>query len=90
MTQVHPTSVAGYNVTLVSVRGTGSKAKVTIRQLKLDSGFQSRGRGDVDRYIDENADWVGAIVTFDDPTEAIDQYAPYQLTVNGVVQPGGN
>jgi bacillopeptidase F (M6 metalloprotease family) len=90
MTQVRPTTVAGYNVTLISVRGTGSRAKVTVRALKLDSGFQSRNRGDVDRYIDDEADWVGAVVTFDDPTETVDQYAPYTLTVNGVVQPGGN
>lgn len=31
----------------------------------------------------------GAIVTLDDPSERIDLYAPYRLTVNGVLQPGG-
>ena len=29
------------------------------------------------------------IVTYDDPTESVDQYAPYTLTVNHVLQPGG-
>jgi hypothetical protein len=34
-------------------------------------------------------DRVVAIVSYDEPTEQISQYAPYSLTVNGVVQPGG-
>ena len=32
---------------------------------------------------------VVAVVAFDEPTEQVGQYAPYTLTVNGVVQPGG-
>jgi hypothetical protein len=32
---------------------------------------------------------VIAIVAYDEPTEQVQQYAPYKLTVNGVVQPGG-
>jgi hypothetical protein len=32
---------------------------------------------------------VVAIVAYDEPTEQVQQYAPYTLTVNGVVQPGG-
>ena len=28
-------------------------------------------------------------VAYDEPTELVQQYAPYTLTVNGVVQPGG-
>ena len=32
---------------------------------------------------------VSAIVTFHDGTELVTQYAPYTLTVNGVLQPGG-
>jgi hypothetical protein len=32
---------------------------------------------------------VVAIVGYDEPTELIRQYAPYQLTVNGKVQLGG-
>ena len=34
-------------------------------------------------------DKVVAIVAYDEPTEQVQQYAPYTLTVNGVVQPGG-
>jgi hypothetical protein len=32
---------------------------------------------------------IVAIVGYDEPTERVTQYAPYTLTVNGVVQPGG-
>jgi hypothetical protein len=32
---------------------------------------------------------VVAIVAYDEPTELVQQYAPYKLTVNGVLQPGG-
>ncbi|MEV4348816.1 peptidase M6 immune inhibitor A [Actinoplanes sp. NPDC049596] len=32
---------------------------------------------------------VVAIISYDEPTEKIKQYAPYRLTVNGMVQPGG-
>jgi len=32
---------------------------------------------------------VVAIIAYDEPTERVTQYAPYRLTVNGVLQPGG-
>jgi hypothetical protein len=32
---------------------------------------------------------VVAVVAYDEPTEQVQQYAPYTLTVNCVVQPGG-
>ena len=40
--------------------------------------------------MDEQADFVAAIVFYDDPSETSAQYAPYTLTVNGVMQPGGS
>ena len=33
---------------------------------------------------------VVAVIAYDEPTEKIEQYAPYRLTVNGVVQQGGS
>ena len=33
---------------------------------------------------------VVVVVAYDEETEQVQQYAPYQLTVNGVVQPGGS
>ena len=41
------------------------------------------------RDLSTEVDPVGAIVTYDEPTEAVTRYAPYELKANGVVQPGG-
>jgi hypothetical protein len=86
MSGYHPSSVENFVVTILSVNGK----KITLKTLPLNSDFATRGRSDGDRYIDRKADLVAAIVTYNDSTETSDEYAPYQLTVNGVVQPGGN
>jgi hypothetical protein len=86
-TEVHPNTVSGFTVYIVSQR-TG-KDRITVKQLKLDNAFAVKGFSFINRYVDRQADWVGAIVFYDDPSETSTQYAPYQLTVNGVVQPGG-
>jgi hypothetical protein len=39
--------------------------------------------------VGSQADIVGAIVTYDEPTESINDYARYGLTVSGVLHPGG-
>lgn len=101
-TEVKPVPVSGYVVTLISVRTRGESgdvsernrgarrgAKITIKRLPLTADFQLRRKADVDKYIDEEADFVAAVVTYDDPAETATQYAPYTLTVNGAVQPGG-
>jgi hypothetical protein len=31
-----------------------------------------------------------AVISYDDPTETVQTYAPYTLTVDGVSQPGGH
>ena len=84
-TQVHASAVSNFVVTIMSVNGN----KITLKQLPLNTDFAVRNKANVQKYIDKNADLVAAIVTYDDPAETSDQYAPYQLTVNGVVQPGG-
>ena len=63
--------------------------KITVRRLPLTGDFVINNPADVQKFIDMNADFVAAIVTYDDPSERSTQYAPYRLTVNGVVQPGG-
>ncbi len=88
-TQIKPTSVANYAVALISVRD-GRKSEITVKRLRLNSSFSTRNHRDADRYIDERADRVYAIVTYDDPTETVDQYAPYMLSVNHVLQLGGS
>ena len=45
--------------------------------------------GQLRRLIGDEAGSVGAIVTYDESTQSINAYAPYQLRVNGVLQPGG-
>jgi hypothetical protein len=86
-TETHPNTVAGFTVYIVSMRTT--KDRVTVKPLKLDGDFALKGFNYIGKYVDQQADWVGAIVFYDDPTETSTQYAPYKLTVNGVVQPGG-
>ena len=88
LTEARPTAVANFVVTIVSMRND-RRDSLTVKRLKLDSSFAIRGKSAVQRYVDKKSDFVAAIVTYDDPTETVDQYAPYMLTVNGVLQPGG-
>ena len=58
--------------------------------LDLDDNFDATLSGAaLDALIGTNGSTVAAIVTFIDRSEMILQTAPYTLTVNGVVQPGG-
>jgi bacillopeptidase F (M6 metalloprotease family) len=84
-TQVRPSSVSNFVVTIMSVNGN----KITLEELPLNTDFDVKNKADVQKYVDKNASFVAAIVTYDDPSESSDEYAPYSLTVNGVVQPGG-
>jgi hypothetical protein len=86
-TETRPNTVSGFTVWIVSQRTT--KDRVTVKKLKLDNQFQVQGFNYIAKYVDRQADWVGAIVFYDDPSETSTQYAPYKLTVNGVTQPGG-
>ena len=84
-TQIHPIDVHNWNVRLVGIDegkvpvvlqaefNGRSSLRLTRGQLALASPFQK----------------VVAIVAYDEPTEQVQQYAPYTLTVNGVLQPGG-
>jgi Immune inhibitor A peptidase M6 len=84
-TQIRPVPVTGYTVQLISIAGD----KITVKRLPLTSGFALSGNANVQKYIDKNASFVGAIVMYEDPSESSIQYAPYSLKVNGVTQPGG-
>jgi hypothetical protein len=96
-TETKPTSVEDFTVYLMSVRGNNNprNQRITVRRVPLTSDFAIRGGDDdddddgVEDFIDERADFVAAIVIYDESTEAQFDYAPYRLTVNGVVQPGG-
>jgi hypothetical protein len=86
-TEVRPNPVSGFTVQIISIRTAHNQIKVT--QLHLNGDFELKNKAAVQKYVDSKADFVGAIVFYDDPSETSQQYAPYKLTVNGVVQPGG-
>jgi hypothetical protein len=84
-TEIRPVDVHNWNVRLVGIR----EGKVPVI---LQSEFDGKNQLQLDRRrlaLLSPFDKVVAIVAYDDPTEQVQQYAPYTLKVNGVVQPGG-
>ncbi|HSS74750.1 MAG TPA: hypothetical protein VLK53_14420 [Gaiellaceae bacterium] len=88
-TQVRPNPVDNYTVRIISMKTGVKKTTIKVRELQLTGDFNLRGKARVQRYIDKNADFVAAVVFYDDPSETSTQYAPYRLSVNGITQPGG-
>jgi hypothetical protein len=87
-TQVHPVDVEKWLVRLVAIDNSGNE--VLIGTIPLDDKFDGTLSGTaLTDVIGTGADTVAAIVTYEDSTETVLQTAPYTLTVNGVVQPGG-
>jgi hypothetical protein len=87
MSQVNPTPVAGWTVQLV---GYDEKGRAWYTRMHLDAGFRGELSGqELTRRLGKQASVVGAIVTQDDPSETVGQYAAYTLKANGVTQPGG-
>jgi hypothetical protein len=94
-TQISPVPVGGFTVQLVaySTKAVFGQPLFPVRvyTLPLDGQFHgSLDRIGVLRNLGPLADVVAAIVTYDDPSESVDQYAPYTLTVEGTPQPGGS
>ncbi len=84
-TQISPVKVTGWDVKLVGIKDG---------KVPLILQLESKGRSSLDYKLPDLArllpfDRVVAIVAYDEPTEQVQQYAPYALTVNGVTQPGG-
>lgn len=73
-TQIVPVRVHAWHVKLVGLDERGRRA----RQVGI-AGYAAL----------RDYPTVVAIVGYDEPTGDVTQYAPYTLTVNGVVQPGG-
>ena len=88
-TETRPNPVSNYTVRLISMKTGLKKTTIKVRELQLTGDFNLRGKARVQRYIDKNADFVAAVVFYDDPSETSTQYAPYRLSVNGITQPGG-
>ena len=88
-TQIVPIAVAGWTIQLVGYRGDNT-APATLGSVPIDAGFTATlDKGRLRRIVGDESDIVAALVTYDEPTEAIEKYARYQLRVNGVLQPGG-
>ncbi|GAA4694849.1 choice-of-anchor J domain-containing protein [Nocardioides conyzicola] len=85
-TQIHPQEVHNWDVKLVGIRAGKVPAVLQVewngrRHLTLDRR---------DLVAAAPFDKVVAIIATDDPTELVQQFAPYTLKVNGVTQPGGS
>ena len=88
ITEVHPIPIEGFSVQLVAWTDDGTQ--VWVGRIPLGAGHEGAlGGGALDGVIGTTAENVGVIVTYDEPTETITQYAPYELTVDNVDQPGG-
>ena len=86
--EVSAPEVNGFTVQLVGLSAAGTHP--TVLAPIVAAGFAgSLSGGSLRSSLGNQSDTVAAIVTYDEPTESIERYAPYQLTVNGVVQPGG-
>ena len=89
LTELNPIVVHGFTVQLLGIDTDGG-TPVALGTVPLSSTFEaSLSSGKIRRIIGTQADIVGAIVTYDEPTEQITDYARYQLWANGVLQPGG-
>jgi len=89
LTQVNPVKVHGFSLQLVGF-DTGKNTPTVYATIPLDSSFAaSLSGGKLRSLVGNQTDIVGAVVTYDEPTESILQYARYELKANGVVQPGG-
>ena len=78
----------GWTVQLVAY--DDAHAQAWIHELTLDPNFYGTLSGAaLTNALGSTANTVAAIVTFDDPTEQIREYARYTLSVNDVTQPGG-
>ena len=79
--------IEGYTVQLVAFNGP---SQTILSQVPLTNGrTASLTGGKLRRLIGDEAGSVAAIVSYDESTQGITAYAPYQLRANGVLQPGG-
>ena len=84
-TEIRPTPVHNWNLRLIAYDEKN--------QVALQVEFNGRNKvklGWLQLLALSVFPKVVAVVAYDEPTETVQQYAPYTLTVNGVVQPGGS
>jgi len=91
LTQVRPVRVSGFTVQLIGYHSSNRSIPARIGTLRLDANMDATlDRAAIQAILGGDVDVVAAIVMYDEPTETISQYAPYKLTVNGALQPGGD
>ncbi|MEP6761102.1 MAG: peptidase M6 immune inhibitor A [Sporichthyaceae bacterium] len=83
-TQVNPVEVANWNVRLVGLDANNHRA--VIRTFDGATSF-SLSKQQLKPF--KKFPTVIAVVSYDEPSEQVQQYAPYTLTANKVVQLGG-
>jgi Immune inhibitor A peptidase M6 len=83
-TQVRPTPVANWDLRIVGYDEAGHRARVMAFNGKRVVTLTARQVKSLRTYP-----MVVAVVAHDDPTEEVQQYAPYSLRANSVVQRGG-
>jgi len=83
-TEIKPVAVNNWHVKLI---GFDERNAIAL-QGDLDGKFSFR-LSRLELLLFSLFPKVIAVVSYDEPTEQVNQYAPYTLTVNGVVQPGG-
>jgi hypothetical protein len=81
--------VHGFTLQLVGYSSRDYR-KVSHAVVRLDPRHDAvLGHSQLRQLLRSNPDVVGAVVMYDEPTEQVTDNAPYRLTVNGVLQPGG-
>ncbi|WP_239159378.1 immune inhibitor A domain-containing protein [Winogradskya humida] len=74
-TQIVPDAVHAWSVRLIGLDDDGPRARqVPVTQVSALRAYEK----------------VVAVVSYDEPTGKLKQYAPYVLQANGVIQPGGS
>jgi hypothetical protein len=84
-TEIKPVTVKNWNLKLVGI----DEAHALAWQFEFN-GQNSLSLNWIQLALLSLFPKVVAIVAYDEPTEQVQQYAPYTLTVNGVLQPGGS
>jgi Immune inhibitor A peptidase M6 len=83
-TEINPVEVTNWNVKLI-----GFDERNQVAMQAEFNGKSSVRLNQLQLLLFSLFPTVVATVSYDEPTEQVQQYAPYTLTVNGVVQPGG-
>jgi hypothetical protein len=87
-TEINPVDVERFTVQLVAFNGKGV---VHLAKVTLNDEFEGfLGADRIHDLLGAQASKVVAIVTYHDSSETVNQYAPYALRVNTILQPGGS